>query len=165
MPEAMYRQSLQEEAETMLSEARMVLPGIQALFGFQLIAVFSDRFEALQPGLQILHFGATTLVVIVVALMMAPAAYHRIAGRGCVSRDFLTLGSRLISVAMAPLAVAIALELFIVGVAISNDATLAVVVATLSLLMLAGAWLLMPLLVRAARRPQPRPGRAADVEM
>jgi hypothetical protein len=27
-----------------IEEARMVLPGIQALFGFQLIAVFNERF-------------------------------------------------------------------------------------------------------------------------
>ena len=56
----------------------MVLPGIQALFGFQLIAVFSPGFsEKLSSGEQELHFVSIVLVVISVALVMAPAAIHR----------------------------------------------------------------------------------------
>jgi hypothetical protein len=38
-------ESLETEVEQALEEARMVLPGIQALFGFQLIAVFNQRFD------------------------------------------------------------------------------------------------------------------------
>jgi len=37
-------ETLDDEADRVISEARMVLPGMQALFGFQLIAVFSERF-------------------------------------------------------------------------------------------------------------------------
>jgi hypothetical protein len=36
---------LSKAAEYVLDECRMVLPGIQALFGFQLIAVFSPGFR------------------------------------------------------------------------------------------------------------------------
>ena len=36
---------LDSAASHLLEECRMVLPGIQALFGFQLIAVFNDGFE------------------------------------------------------------------------------------------------------------------------
>jgi hypothetical protein len=39
------RVRLAEAATYLLDECRMVLPGIQALFGFQLIAVFNQRFE------------------------------------------------------------------------------------------------------------------------
>ncbi len=35
------RLSLEEEARHILEEARMVIPGIHALFGFQLVAVFN----------------------------------------------------------------------------------------------------------------------------
>ena len=37
--------SLEEESRTTIEEARMVLPGIQAVFGFQLIAVFNNGFR------------------------------------------------------------------------------------------------------------------------
>ena len=37
----------------------MVLPGIQALFGFQLIAVFNERFKELTEDERLIHFSAT----------------------------------------------------------------------------------------------------------
>ena len=36
------QESLKDEIANLIEEARMVLPGIQALFGFQLIAVFNN---------------------------------------------------------------------------------------------------------------------------
>ncbi|TAJ97366.1 MAG: hypothetical protein EPO10_22960 [Reyranella sp.] len=45
-----HRESLEEEATHATDEARMVLPGVQAIMGFQLIAVFNQRFETLAAG-------------------------------------------------------------------------------------------------------------------
>ena len=48
----------------------MVLPGIQALFGFQLIAVFNQGFnEKLSTAQQQLHFVSIILTVCAVALV------------------------------------------------------------------------------------------------
>ena len=56
-----------------IEEARMVLlPGIQALFGFQLIAVFIERFKELTEDEQLIHFSATVLVTIAIVLIMTP---------------------------------------------------------------------------------------------
>jgi hypothetical protein len=42
--------SLAEAVTHLLEECRMILPGVQALFGFQLIAVFDSSFaERLSP--------------------------------------------------------------------------------------------------------------------
>jgi hypothetical protein len=54
-PKAEQRESLADEMRAILEEARMVLPGIQALFGFQLVAVFNGRFEEITTGLQAIH--------------------------------------------------------------------------------------------------------------
>ena len=55
----------------LLEECRMVLPGIQALFGFQLIAVFNQGFsEKLSVTEQRLHWLAFGLVAIAIALVM-----------------------------------------------------------------------------------------------
>lgn len=60
---------LAEAVTHLLEECRMVLPGIQALFGFQLIAVFNSRFaEDLTRTEQIFHLAAITSVAIAVAL-------------------------------------------------------------------------------------------------
>ncbi len=75
-------ESLEQEATIILEESRMVLPGIQALFGFQLIAVFNQGFaEKLAPAEQIVHLLAFALVAIATALIITPAAYHRQAER------------------------------------------------------------------------------------
>src|SRR5260370_35680820 len=57
--------TLAEAARSLLDECRMVLPGIQALFGFQLIAVFSSRFaEDLSGPQQALHLLTTAPLVV-----------------------------------------------------------------------------------------------------
>ena len=95
--------SLEEEIRTVIEEVRMVLPGIQAFFGFQLIAVFNNRFQELTHTEQVLHLIALLLLAVSIALIMTPAAYHRIAERGMVSRHFVELASRFLECAMFPL--------------------------------------------------------------
>ena len=57
--------SLDSVARLLLEECRMVLPGIQALFGFQLIAVFNEGFsDKLTPGEQKLHLAAIISTVV-----------------------------------------------------------------------------------------------------
>ena len=56
----------------------MVLPGIQAFFGFQLIAVFNTGFQDLTHTEQVLHLIALLLLAVSIALIMTPAAYHRV---------------------------------------------------------------------------------------
>ena len=67
--------SLSKAAEYLLEECRMVLPGIQALFGFQLIALFNQGFgEKLSHAQQLLHLVAIILTTLAMALVMTPAA-------------------------------------------------------------------------------------------
>jgi hypothetical protein len=65
--------SLSKATQYLLEECRMVLPGIQALFGFQLIAVFNESFtEKLSMTEQIVHLCAIGLVTLAIALVMTP---------------------------------------------------------------------------------------------
>ena len=55
-PHKQFEQTLGEQVNTVEQEARMVLPGIQTLFGFQLIAVFNQGFKmSLSEGEQFVH--------------------------------------------------------------------------------------------------------------
>src|ERR1043166_6579001 len=94
---------LDSAARHLLEECRMVLPGIQALFGFQLIAVFSDGFARLAHTEQLAHLASILLVTVSIALIMAPAAYDRIVDDPMISRGFIRLASRVITSAMVPL--------------------------------------------------------------
>jgi hypothetical protein len=82
---------LHEKIDAMLTEARVILPGAQALLGFQLATVLTEAFERLDPELRSLHGGALLLVCLSVLLLMAPAAYHRIVYAGEDSAEFTRL--------------------------------------------------------------------------
>ena len=68
---------MSEAVKNLLEEVRTVLPGVQALFGFQLVAVFNQRFTDLTSMEQGLHLTALCLVALAAGLLMTPAALHR----------------------------------------------------------------------------------------
>ena len=152
--------TLEEETRTVIEEARMVLPGIQAFFGFQLIAVFNNRFQELTHTEQVFHLIALLLLAVSIALIMTPAAYHRIAERGMVSRRFVALASRFLECAMFPLMLSITLDLFLLTRLILKNSALSTVVAVAAIMMFFGLWYLFPWTQsrRAKRRHGSGPG-------
>jgi hypothetical protein len=131
-----------------IEEGRMVLPGIQALFGFQLIVVFSEQFRQLEPGEQILHFVALVLVAVAIAVIMTPAAYNRLVERGSLSAFFVRLASSLIAAAMFPLMIALCVEVYLLGRMIVHRQWICVAVAGCLLLVFSGLWYVFPFAVR-----------------
>jgi Family of unknown function (DUF6328) len=146
--EQIHRETLEEEATHATDEARMVLPGVQAVLGFQLVAVFNQRFELFSPGEQVVHLVAFLLVALAMGLMMTPAAYHRQVERGRVSRRFVDLASRLLTVAMVPLISGICLDTYLIARLILAERMGAVSVAGGVAIMLASLWYALPALCR-----------------
>jgi hypothetical protein len=50
-------ESLKDEMRNVIEEVRMILPGIHALFGFQTMAVFNNRFEELTDPCRFAYFA------------------------------------------------------------------------------------------------------------
>ena len=146
------QQSLKDEITNLIEEARMVLPGIQALFGFQLIAVFNAEFRNLELALQRAHLAAILLVTAAIVLIMTPAAYHRIAERGELSSRFSRLGSRLIACAMVPFALGVSLDLMIIAHMISGEAMIAALTFGIALVVFMLAWFAFPFAARRERQ-------------
>ena len=137
--------SLDSAAKHLLEECRMVLPGIQALFGFQLIAVFNESFEKkLSEGEQQLHLAAIVLVVVAVALVMAPAAIHRWTSQREVSERFIWASSWLLFASMPPLAVALSLDIYLIGRVILGASGMSVAIAAILLAVLLVLWIALP---------------------
>jgi hypothetical protein len=136
---------LVEAITHLLEECRMVLPGVQALFGFQLIAVFNSGFaEKLSSGEQRLHLLALGMVAVSIALLMTPAAYHRQTSPLQATEKFITLASRLLLGAMAPLIVGIGLEFYIIArVILANPLTSAGLASAL-VCVFSGLWFVFP---------------------
>lgn len=145
-------ESLSDSVTHMLEECRMVLPGIQALFGFQLVAVFNstfwtklDRFE------QVIHFVALGLVACSVALVMTPAAYHRQAEPLTISKRFLAISTRLLFWSMYPLMSAILLDFYLIGSLILDSRSLSVLATLLVCNVFLVLWVLLPRVRRLQR--------------
>lgn len=138
---------LSKAVQQLLEECRMVLPGIQALFGFQLIAVFNQGFSQLENGLKILHLASTVLTTVAIALVMAPAAFHRLVSPMSVSQDLVDKSSRLLLASMLPLAASLCIELYIVAHIVLKRSWV-VAIAGLAFVLFAMMWVVLPLIHR-----------------
>src|SRR4026209_593822 len=95
-PVTVKKPDLEHSFSCLLDECRMVLPGIQALFGFQLIAVFNERFAQMPCEHQVAHLPAKSLAASSAALIMTPAAYHRATEPKAASAHLVQLSTRLL---------------------------------------------------------------------
>ena len=146
-------QGMPEATRNVLEECRMVLPGIQALFGFQLIAVFNRPFfEILGRGEQIAHLVALAMSAIAVALVMAPAAYHRQVHPEAVSKRHLRVSSIMLTLGMLPLMLAIGIDVYIVARAISRSVAVAAAITCAIGCVFVGLWIILPCWARVKHR-------------
>jgi hypothetical protein len=144
--------SLNDAASHLLEECRTVVPGMQALFGFQLIAVFNSAFrELLSPAERQLHLAAIVLVTIAIVLVMAPAALHRQTEPMAISRRFITISSRLLMASMAPLTAGFCLDVYVVSRVVVETRAVAAIIAAGLLGVFILFWLVLP---RLARHPR-----------
>ncbi len=136
---------LSKAALYLLEECRMVLPGIQALFGFQLIAVFNSTFsQKLSVVEQRMHLVALGLVAIAAALIMTPAAIHRHIGAREVTDRFIGISTRLLVISMYPLAVGISTDFYLIARIILESSQIAFILSFLLLLTFSMLWFVFP---------------------
>ena len=128
----------------MLTEARVILPGAQALFGFQLAIVLTEAFEKLSPVPRSLHGLALLCLAVSVALLITPAAIHRIVWAGEDSESFLRIGGRITIAALVPLAIGMAADCYVVFSRILGASVPAAVAAALVLLSVLSLWFAWP---------------------
>jgi hypothetical protein len=107
-------ESLDRKVRHVLTESRMTLPGAQALLGFATIAVLIDGFKELPDMLKDAHLGALLCIALSTCLLIAPAAYHRIAEHGESTERFHRVASGLVLAGMGALAAGLSLSVWIV---------------------------------------------------
>jgi hypothetical protein len=98
------QKELDEEIRHVLTEIRMVLPGAQALLGFQFMVMVLQEFETLPNALKQTHLVSLSLMTFAVILLMTPAAYHRIVVKGENTREFHQFAGRMLLASLIPLA-------------------------------------------------------------
>jgi uncharacterized protein DUF6328 len=140
---------LKSKIEQMLTGARVIIPGAQALLGFQLIAVLTKAFGELPTGFKYVHCVALSAVTLSVILLMTPAALHRIGFHGEDDPAFFEIGSRFVIAASVPLAIGIAADVAVVFFKAVGSESVAMASGVTSLAALLGLWLAYPFWRRA----------------
>ncbi len=146
---------LETRIKQVLTEARVVLPGAQALLGFQFAATLMDAFEKLPRSSQYVHLASLGLIAASIVLLMAPAAFHRIVERGQDTERLHRFASAMVLLALVPLAFGIAGDSYVVLDKVLGATGLSVTLASVSLIFLLGLWFGMTLAVRARSAATP----------
>lgn len=143
---------LPTKIDQMLTEARVILPGAQALLGFQLTVTLTRSFEQLAAASRLLHIAALCCVAVAVILLMTPAALHRIAFAGEDSPSFLRMGSWFVVTAPIPLALGIGADLYVATAQAAGSPDVSAVLALAVLGILVALWYVLPIVMRARGR-------------
>ncbi|HJY51126.1 MAG TPA: DUF6328 family protein [Stellaceae bacterium] len=136
---------LHAKIEQLLTEARVVLPGAQALFGFQLAIVLTRAFEQLPKA-----SASLLLVALAVMMLLAPAPFHRIVYGGEDTEDMYRVSSALVTGATLPLGLGLAGDVYVVIAKISGSFAIGSFTGGVAFVFLIGLWYLYPIIV--ARR-------------
>jgi hypothetical protein len=134
--------------EQLLTEARVMIPGAQALLGFQFIATLTKSFGDLPPTARYVHAGGLCAVALAATLLMTTAALHRLAFKGEDRESFFKIGSRLVVGAAIPLAIGIAADIYVVFMKIAHSEGPAATAAAVAFLLLLSLWFVLPLWMR-----------------
>jgi hypothetical protein len=145
MPEISNKTPLKTKIEQMLTEARVIIPGGQALLGFQLVATLTKAFNELPALFKYVHCVGLCAVALSVVLLMTPAAVHRLAFEGEDDSEFFKIGSRLVIAASIPLAVGISSDVAVVFFKTTESTAIALGAGVAALFALLGFWLAYPL--------------------
>jgi hypothetical protein len=129
-----------DKIKHVLTEARVVLPGAQALLGFQFITMFTEAFEKLSASSKYVHLASLALVGVSIVLLMTPAAYHRIVEEGEETAHFHRFASRILIAAMIPLALGVCGDFFVVMRKVIVSSTYSIIAAVLMLVFFYSLW-------------------------
>jgi hypothetical protein len=150
--EAMEDTPLEQRIVEVLTEARVLLPGAQALLGFQLAIVLMETFERLPEPVQIVHLASLGLVALATMVLMAPAAYHRIVESGRDTERFHEFASKMLLVALALFGPGFSGDIYVVLIRAGHPRA-ALPIALASLLAFYAAWFGAMILLRRMHSP------------
>lgn len=144
---------LHERIDQMLTEARVVLPGAQALLGFQFAVTMTKAFAELAPVDRAVHFVSLGAMALAIMLLLTPATIHRLTFGGRDVERFHSIGSVLVTAALAPILIGIATDFYVAVTAMFHNRPFASVSAVCVSLTLAILWYAIPLYLRGHLQP------------
>jgi hypothetical protein len=128
----------------LLQELRVAQTGVQILFAFLLSVVFTARFGNATTFQRVVAIVTVLLTTVSTALLMAPAAWHRLYFRQGRRYDIIRWANRFAIAGLAVLAGAMTGAVLLVSDAILGDWP-AIVIAACVVVMFSTMWFVLPL--------------------
>jgi hypothetical protein len=136
---------LDRELIELLNELRVVMPGVQVLFGFLLTVPFQQRFATADTFQRYVYFAALLLTAASAAFLMGPSAFHRLTFRHHQKPYLIRLGTRQTIAGLVLLAFAMNAVLMLLTDLLFGSLTVAITIACTGTLF---AWLWFGLALR-----------------
>jgi Flp pilus assembly protein TadB len=144
---------IDRELIELLNELRVALPGVQFLFAFLLVVPFQQKGSQITEFQRGIYFVALAAAALATALLIAPAAQHRILFRQYDKEALLRRSNRSALAGLLALGLAICAALFLV-VDVVFSRTLAWATAGALGLLLVWWWLAVPLSQRTRNQQE-----------
>jgi hypothetical protein len=132
--------SIHDKIRQVLTEARVIIPGNQALMGFQFAVILQKGFNELPLWAKWLHLISLSLISLSTILLLTPASYHRIVERGEETPDFFRVARGLVLSSLPLLALGLCADFFIVIYKLDGRITLAFMGAGALAILSFGLW-------------------------
>jgi hypothetical protein len=129
---------LDRELIELLNELRVVMPGVQVMFGFLLTVPFQQGFKDIDAFQRDVYFVTLLLTAASAAFLMGPSAFHRLTFRAGQKPYLVRLGTRQTIVGMGLLLLAMNGVLLLLTDLLYGSLTVAITVAVMFTLF---AWL------------------------
>lgn len=139
------KEDIKNKVEHVLTEARVVLPGAQALLGFQFAAMLTKTFDALPETSRIVHLLSLFALAFASILLITPASYHRVVEKGEFTERLHRIASGLMLAALIPLAFGFAGDVFVVVRMVTASLAIGVAGAGVILAVAFGLWFVLSL--------------------
>jgi Family of unknown function (DUF6328) len=138
------KERVDRELIELLNGLRVILPGVQVLLAFLLTVPFSSGFPEASPTQRGLYFATVLLTVGAIAMLTAPAAYHRLRFREGDKERMLLVSNAFAIVGLVLLALALVSVVFLISEVMFGIGA-ASLVGILTLAVLGGAWFAVPM--------------------
>jgi len=144
-------EQLRRNFNELLQELRVAQAGVQFLFGFLLAVTFTEPYARATTFQHVVHLIAVLFATTAVALLSAPAAWHRLLFRQG-ERDTILGAANTMSIAgMACLAIAMTFTVLLITDEVLGDWG-AIVIAAFAAVLFGTLWFALPLRRRLDNR-------------
>jgi MFS family permease len=158
-PEESEQRMLARNLAELLQELRVAQAGVQILFGFLLSIAFTDRYANADGYVRATHLITVLFATGAVALLTAPAAWHRILFRHGRRERIINVANRMAIAGMVCLGMAMTGTVLLISEVVLGG-WISIVIAACTAIGFGALWFAWPVRERANG---PAPERAEDI--